>query len=96
MSVPILVSHVCIVACFCRVDMGRGPGLAGSDGSSQWTTPVVQFLPSCLGEPVAVIEALSLCHSSAATTPADPARAFSILGFPSPTVMPSSDALINP
>jgi hypothetical protein len=43
MSVPILISVVCIVACFGRVEMGRGPGIAGSDGSSQldqapWTS----------------------------------------------------------
>jgi len=98
MSVPILISLVCILHCSMLggVEMGRGPGLAGSDGLSQWTTPVVQFLPSCLGEPVAFIQAPSLCHSSAATTAAAPARAFNILGFLSPTVMPSSDAPSNP
>jgi len=35
MSVPILVRQVCIVSCFGRVELGRGPGLAGSDGSWQ-------------------------------------------------------------
>ena len=34
-SIPILISLVCIEACFGRVEMGRGPGIAGSDGSSQ-------------------------------------------------------------
>ena len=76
--------------------MGRGSGLAGSDGSSQWATPVVQCLPLCLGEPVAVIQAPSLCHSSAATTAAAPAGAFSILGSLSLSVIPSSQAPSNP
>jgi len=76
--------------------MGRGCGLAGSDGSAQVTIPVVQFLPSCLGEPVVIIQAPALCHSSAATTAAAPARTFSMLGFLLTTVMPSSDAPSNP
>jgi len=44
---------------------------------------------------VAVIQAPSLFLSSAAATAATPARAFCILGFPSPLVMPFRDAPSN-
>jgi hypothetical protein len=57
---------------------------------------VEQFLPSCLGEQVAVIQAASLCHSCTASTAAPPARVFCILAFLSHLVMPSSHAPSNP
>jgi len=96
MSVSILVCLVYIVVCFGRVEMRRGPVLARSDGWLQQTTPIVQFLTACLGEPVAVSQAQSLCHASATTTTAAPARAFSILGSLSHSIMVSSDAPSNP
>jgi len=44
MSVPILVSLVYIVAYFGRVEMSRGPGIAGSDGLSQYDqAPLTSF-----------------------------------------------------
>jgi hypothetical protein len=59
-------------------------------------SPVDQFLSLCFCETVAVIQAPSLCHSTAATTAAAPARALNIVGFLSLLVMPSSDASRKP
>jgi len=79
MFVPILISLICIVVCFGRVEMDRGPRLSGSDGLSEKTTPVFQFPPLCVGELVAVIQSPSLCHSSATISAAALARTFGIL-----------------
>jgi len=89
MSLPIVISLSAfwIEACVGRVEMGRGPRLARCDGLSQLTVPIVQYLPSCLGEPVVLIQAPSLCPASAATPAAAPAHTFCIEGLPSRTVM---------
>jgi len=79
---------------------GSGDGYRSRDRCIRWFVTigpgrVDQFLPSCLSDPVAVIHAPSLCHSSATTTAAAPTRPFCILVIRLHFVMPRSDATGN-